>query len=152
MSLTWKSRTFVATATATLLTAAGVVALANAASGGTSAEPTSAPSVSTSPDTDELERSLDALLGQVDGLEAAVAAADVTDDNGGRRPAGASDDPTAGPRSDSDDLYDDDSDDAYDDHGDDAYDDDSDDDHDDDSDDHGADGDDDDVDDDRDED
>src|SRR5665647_3746613 len=74
-SLNWKSRTFIAVATASLLTGAGAVALAN-----TVATPASAPTSSNSADStsalsgaDALQQSLDALAAQADSLAQSVA-------------------------------------------------------------------------------
>src|SRR5665648_522010 len=73
-SLNWKSRTFIAVATASLLTGAGAVALAN-----TVATPASAPTSSTANSTsapssaDALQQSLGALAAQADSLAQSVA-------------------------------------------------------------------------------
>src|SRR5665648_1468 len=74
-SLNWKSRTFIAVATASLLTGAGAVALAN-----TVATPASAPTSSNAADSastlsgaDALQQSLDALAAQADSLAQSVA-------------------------------------------------------------------------------
>ena len=101
-SLNWKSRMFVAVTTASLLTGAGAVALANATT--STPDPTSAPTTASSgTDATALQRSLDDLLSTVGGLEKAVADSATpagtrsatragADDNGGTRPAGVSDD------------------------------------------------------------
>jgi len=101
-SLNWKSRMFVAVATASMLTGAGAVALANATT--STPDPTSAPTTASSgTDATALQRSLDDLLSTVGGLEKAVADSATpagtrsatragADDNGGTRPAGVSDD------------------------------------------------------------
>jgi len=101
-SLNWKSRMFVAVTTASLLTGAGAVALANATT--STPDPTSAPRTDSSgTDATALQRSLDDLLSTVGGLEKAVADSATpagtrsatragADDNGGTRPAGVSDD------------------------------------------------------------
>ena len=101
-SLNWKSRMFVAVATASMLTGAGAVALANATT--STPDPTSAPTTDSSgTDATALQRSLDDLLSTVGGLEKAVADSATpagtrsatragADDNGGTRPAGVSDD------------------------------------------------------------
>lgn len=71
-SLNWKSRMFVAVTTASLLTGAGAVALANATT--STPDPTSAPTTDSSgTDATALQRSLDDLLSTVGGLEKAVA-------------------------------------------------------------------------------
>ena len=71
-SLNWKSRMFVAVATASMLTGAGAVALANATT--STPDPTSAPTTASSgTDATALQRSLDDLLSTVGGLEKAVA-------------------------------------------------------------------------------
>lgn len=138
-SLNWKSRMFVAVTTASLLTGAGAVALANATT--STPDPTSAPTTDSSgTDATALQRSLDDLLSTVGGLEKAVADSATpagADDNGGTRPAGVSDDIASddlgddsyadddsdddGTYDDSydDDSYDDSTDDSSDDHGDD---------------------------------
>src|SRR5665648_723754 len=97
-SLNWKSRTFIAVATASLLTGAGAVALAN-----TVATPASAPTSSTANSTsapssaDALQQSLDALAAQADSLAQSVAdgaasagtgsASRATRDSSGTQPA-----------------------------------------------------------------
>src|SRR5665648_1286498 len=71
-SLNWKRRMFVAVTTASLLTGAGAVALANATT--STPDPTSAPTTDSSgTDATALQRSLDDLLSTVGGLEKAVA-------------------------------------------------------------------------------
>ena len=71
-SLNWKSRMFVAVATASMLTGAGAVALANATT--STPDPTAAPTTASSgTDATALQRSLDDLLSTVGGLEKSVA-------------------------------------------------------------------------------
>ena len=124
-SLNWKSRMFVAVATASMLTGAGAVALANATT--STPDPTSAPRTDSSgTDATALQRSLDDLLSTVGGLEKAVADSATpagADDNGGTRPAGVSDDIASDDQGDDsyadDDSDDDSTDNSSDDHGDD---------------------------------
>ena len=131
-SLNWKSRMFVAVTTASLLTGAGAVALANATT--STPDPTSAPTTASSgTDATALQRSLDDLLSTVGGLEKAVADSATpagtrsatragADDNGGTRPAGVSDDIVSDDQGD-DSYADDDSDGDSDSYGDDSDDD-----------------------------
>ena len=121
--MSWKRRTVIATAAAALLTGGGIIALANAAPesaspGTATVTPTNAPatgSVAGSADTAELERSLDGLLSQVDGLEQSLVTTGPTpssspspsatpfDDHGGDRPDGVSDDDSSHDDDDDDD-------------------------------------------------
>lgn len=127
--LSWRGRSVLASGAAVVLVGIGVAALAfTGGQGGQAAPATTSPAASplvTDARSAELQRSVDDLLGQVDALEAALAAptpptsptpGGLVDDRGGDRPVGVGDD---GPERDryGDDGDDDGDDDGHDDRG-----------------------------------
>ncbi len=98
---TWRSRSIVAAGAAAVLVGTGVGALAaTGSSPDGAAQPGPAPQATTDGRSAELRRSVDDLMGQVDALEASLAATPTPspagtpgfDDNGRDRPTGVSDD------------------------------------------------------------
>jgi len=98
---TWRNRSIVAAGSAALLVGTGVAALAaTGSSPDGAAQPGPAPQTTTDGRSAELRASVDDLMGQVDALEASLAATPTPspagtpgfDDNGRDRPTGVSDD------------------------------------------------------------